>query len=65
MQLSNYLFFKTGCEQALAFYEQCGLGRVVELVPSWGTGHDPGHRGDARPSDARQVRRARYLVLCI
>ena len=32
MQLSNYLFFTTACEQALAFYTQCGLGRVVEMV---------------------------------
>jgi PhnB protein len=32
MQLSNYLFFSTTCEQALAFYAQCGLGRVVEML---------------------------------
>jgi PhnB protein len=32
VQLSNYLFFTTMCEQALAFYAQCGLGRVVETV---------------------------------
>jgi hypothetical protein len=32
MQLSNYLFFTTGCEQALAFYSACGLGHVTELV---------------------------------
>jgi PhnB protein len=31
MQLSNYLFFQTDCEPALAFYESCGLGRVVEM----------------------------------
>ncbi len=31
MQLFNYLFFTTACEQALAFYEQCGLGRVTEM----------------------------------
>jgi len=31
MQLSNCLFFTTTCEQALAFHETCGLGRVVEL----------------------------------
>jgi PhnB protein len=29
MQLSNSLFFTTTCEQALAFYSQCGLGAVV------------------------------------
>jgi PhnB protein len=32
MQLSNYLFFTTTCEQALEFYTQCGLGRVVEAM---------------------------------
>lgn len=32
MQLSNYLFFTTNCDQALAFYAQCGLGHVVEVL---------------------------------
>lgn len=32
MQLANYLFFTTQCEPALAFYTECGLGRVVELI---------------------------------
>lgn len=32
MQLSNFLFFATTCEQALAFYTECGLGRVRRLV---------------------------------
>ncbi len=32
MQLSNYLFFTTMCEPALAFYTECGLGRVVEVM---------------------------------
>ncbi|BEP38873.1 VOC family protein (plasmid) [Variovorax sp. V59] len=32
MQLSNYLFFTTNCDQALAFYTECGLGRVVEVL---------------------------------
>jgi len=32
MQLSNYLFFTTSCEQALEFYTQCGLGKVVFAV---------------------------------
>ena len=31
MQLSNYLFFTTTCEPALAFYAACGLGEVVEI----------------------------------
>jgi PhnB protein len=32
MQLSNYLFFTTNCEPALAFYSECGLGRVTLLM---------------------------------
>ena len=32
MKLSNYLFFTVTCEQALAFYSQCGLGEVVDVV---------------------------------
>ena len=32
MQLSNFLFFTTTCEQALAFYTECGLGRVNLVV---------------------------------
>jgi PhnB protein len=32
MQLANYLFFTTMCEEALLYYAECGLGRVVELV---------------------------------
>ena len=32
MQLSNYLFFTTNCEQALAFYAECGLGRIVDML---------------------------------
>ena len=31
LQLANYLFFTTCCEDALAFYAACGLGRVVEM----------------------------------
>ncbi|PFH12459.1 PhnB protein [Collimonas sp. PA-H2] len=31
MQLSNYLFFTTTCEQALDFYTQCGLGEMTEV----------------------------------
>src|SRR4051812_2432637 len=30
--LSNYLFFTTTCEQALAFYTECGLGTVVTMA---------------------------------
>ena len=32
MQLSNYLFFTTTCEAALAFYASCGLGQVAEIL---------------------------------
>jgi PhnB protein len=29
IQLSNYLFFSDQCEDALAFYTECGLGAVT------------------------------------
>jgi PhnB protein len=32
MTLSNYLFFTTTCEAALAFYEQCGMGKAAVLL---------------------------------
>jgi len=32
MQLSNYLFFTTTCEQALNFYTACGLGKIITAV---------------------------------
>ena len=32
MLLSNYLFFTTACEQALAFYTTCGLGKVTAMM---------------------------------
>lgn len=32
MQLSNYLFFTTTCEQALDFYTRCGLGQVTDIL---------------------------------
>ena len=32
MQLSNYRFFTTQCENALNFYTSCGLGNIVELM---------------------------------
>lgn len=31
MLLSNYLFFVDRCEEALTFYEACGLGKIVEM----------------------------------
>jgi PhnB protein len=32
MQLSSYLFFTSTCEQALAFYTRCGLGKITEIM---------------------------------
>lgn len=32
MQLSNYLFFTTMCEPALAFYTRCGLGQITDVL---------------------------------
>ncbi len=32
MKLANYLFFTTTCEAALAYYEECGLGRATILL---------------------------------
>jgi PhnB protein len=32
LQLSNYLFFATTCEEALVFYAECGLGQIVEML---------------------------------
>lgn len=40
MQLSNYLFFTTTCDEALDFYAQCGMGHVVEVL-RYGVGGMP------------------------
>lgn len=40
MRLSNYLFFTTCCDDALRFYAECGLGRVVEEL-RYGVGGMP------------------------
>jgi PhnB protein len=32
MNLSNYLFFTTSCQQALEFYTECGLGEVTSIL---------------------------------
>lgn len=40
MRLSPSLFFTTNCEPALAFYEQCGLGRATILL-RWGDNNMP------------------------
>ena len=47
MQLSNYLFFATTCEQALAFYAACGLGQIVEIMR---------HGADGMPAPAPAMR---------
>ena len=31
MLVTPYLYFKGECEAALRFYEQCGVGKIVEL----------------------------------
>ena len=38
MQLSNYLFFTTHCEEALAFYARCGLGEATIFARYGGGG---------------------------
>ena len=35
MRLSPSLFFTTNCEEALSFYERCGLGKA-EILLRWG-----------------------------
>jgi PhnB protein len=40
MRLSNYLFFTSTCEEALAFYARCGLGRVTQMA-RYGAGGSP------------------------
>ena len=53
MKLANYLFFRSGCEQALEFYAQCGLGRVVAIVRhgDYGPPHDESMRGKVLHSE--------------
>ena len=40
MRLSASLFFTTQCQEALAFYEQCGLGKGTILL-RWGDDNMP------------------------
>jgi PhnB protein len=37
MKMTPYLYFKGDCEQALRFYERCGLGEIRELRRYEGT----------------------------
>ena len=53
MQLSNYLFFTTCCEQALAFYTSCGLGKVTELKRYGRDGKPPTAAMDGKVMHAR------------
>lgn len=53
MQLANYLFFATCCEDALAFYSKCGLGEVAVLMRH-------GDYGGAAPSMIGKVMHARF-----
>ena len=53
MQLANYLFFTTACEQALAFYAACGLGEVTELKRYGPDGHPPTAAMDGKVMHAR------------
>jgi PhnB protein len=53
MQLSNYLFFTTCCEPALAFYTACGLGEVTELKRYGRDGAPPTAAMDGKVMHAR------------
>ena len=53
--LSNYLFFTTQCEAALAFYTACGLGQVVDI-----TRFGDGGRAVANPAMRGKVLHARF-----
>ena len=37
MRMTPYLYFKGGCESALTFYADCGLGKIVDLRRFAGT----------------------------
>ena len=65
MQLANYLFFTTACEPALAFYSECGLGRVTLLVRHGERGLPVAQRSHARQGHARQIRGTGRRVLCL
>ena len=47
MQLSNYLFFTDSCDEAMAFYAHCGLGRISEVLR---------HGIDGMPSKSEALR---------
>ena len=37
MRMTPYLYFKGGCEEALTFYADCGLGKIVDVRRYAGT----------------------------
>ena len=54
MLLSNYLFFTTTCEQALAFYTRCGLGKVTQMM----------HYGvDGMPAATEPMRGSAHILM--
>jgi len=53
VQLANYLFFTTACEQALAFYTACGLGEVTEIKRYGRDGAPPTATMDGKVMHAR------------
>ncbi|TPQ36608.1 VOC family protein [Bradyrhizobium guangdongense] len=55
MQLSNYLFFTTHCEPALAFYTACGLGKVTHLMR-----HGEGGMPLRNPAMAGKIMHAKF-----
>ena len=55
MELANYLFFTTMCEQALAFYTQCGLGQATLVVR-----HGDGGMPVATPAMRGKIMHARF-----
>ena len=55
MRLSNYLFFTTQCEAALAFYAECGMGQVAHITRFGDAG-----RPVANPAMRGKVLHARF-----
>ena len=55
MELANYLFFTTMCEQALAFYTRCGLGKATLVVR-----HGDGGMPVAAPAMRGKIMHARF-----
>lgn len=56
MKLTPYLMFADRCEEALLFYERCGLGRIEELKRFEGSPM----QGQVRPDMAKKIMHARF-----